>query len=187
MNEEKTALRKQMKEVMEEPDPAYRINADRRITENILTSRLYKKANTIFTFITMGNEIDVRVIIEDALKRGKVVCGPRCFPDKTMEARRFLGFDEIENGYLDIPEPVDSCPTVNRGKIDLVFIPCLAADPLGFRVGYGAGYYDRYLYAYEGETILFCRNKQMMTKMPVESHDLRARYYVTEKGLYETF
>jgi len=185
MIEEKKILRKQMKKIMEEPDSSYRINADRRITENILTSKLYKKAHTIFTFITMGNEIDVKVIIEDALRRGKVVCGPKCFEDKSMEARRFFGLEQIETGILGIPEPIDICPPVPREKIDLVFIPCLTADPHGYRVGYGAGYYDRYLYAYDGETILFCRDKQMQNKMPVESHDLRARYYVSEKGLFK--
>ncbi len=184
MNEEKQILRKKMKMIMDEPDPVYRTDADSHIVQNILDSNIYKKAGTIFTFITMENEIDVRPLIEDALRKGKTVCGPKCYKDRRMEARKIRGFEDVINGFLDIPEPKDSCPVISKEDIDLAFIPCLAADANGNRVGYGAGYYDRYLKSFTGETILFCREKQLLKKMPVEPHDICTGYYVTEKGLF---
>lgn len=184
MSEEKKILRKQMKSVMEEPDQQYRREADNLITGHILKSDLYKNANTIFTFITMLNEIDVRPIIEDAFMQGKIICGPKCYPDRRMEARMITGFDDVICGFLDIPEPKDSCHLIQKDDIDLAFVPCLAADCQGNRVGYGAGYYDRYLKNFKGETVLFCREKQLLEKMPVEPHDIPAHYYLTEKGLF---
>ena len=186
MDKEKTLLRKKMKTAMTEFEKSYVIDSNFKIVDNIIESDLYKNAHTVFTFIPMDHEIDIRPIITDALNRGKTVSGPKCFKDRHMQARKIKSFDDVVPGPMKIPEPKDSCPIISKEKIDLVLVPCLAANKEGYRLGYGAGYYDRYLKDYIGSTILLCREEQLIKHLPVESHDIKTDYYVTEKGLFPT-
>lgn len=186
MDKEKSFLRKKMKSVMTELGFTYVTDADLRIMDHVLDSDLYKNASTIFTFITMGREIDMKPIISDAINRGKTVCGPKCFKDRHMEARKIRGLHDVINGFMNIPEPKDKCPIVMKEDIDLVLVPCLAADRGGYRLGYGAGYYDRYLKSYTGDSLLLCREKQLLVTVPIEPHDIRTDYYVTESGLFRS-
>lgn len=186
MDKEKNLLRKKMKSVMKQLDEDYVTDADFKIMDNIMDSDLYKNAHTIFTFITMDNEIDVKPIITDAINRGKTVCGPKCHKDRRMDARKIRGFGDVINGFFNIPEPKDSCPIIPKEDIDLVLVPCLAGNIYGYRLGYGAGYYDRYLKSFTGNTVLLCREKQLIKRLPVESHDIRTNYYVTENGLFSS-
>jgi 5-formyltetrahydrofolate cyclo-ligase len=183
MNNTKQQLRNFMKNVMDELSSDYRNNADRLIVDNILSSQLYKEARTVFTFINMGNEIETTKLIQQALTDEKTVCGPLCFSNRKMEARRIVSLDQIRINAKGIPEPDESCPLVQKEEIDLILVPCLVADRNGYRIGYGGGYYDTYLADYSGNTLLLCREKQFVDKIPTEPFDIPVNHYVSEKSI----
>ena len=180
---EKKELRRTVLEDIGKFPSSYIKDADRQICEHILESDLYKDAGTIFTFITMNREIDVKPIVAQALRDKKIVCGPKCYGDGIMEAFQINDFDDIIAGTADVPEPKDGCIQIQKDDIDLILVPCLAADTGGYRLGYGGGYYDKYLESYSGHTLLLCREKQMVKEIPVEPFDIPTEFYVTETSL----
>lgn len=185
MKEIKSEYRKKMLDMITSLSNDYMRNADILISENIINWEPYKKAETIFTYITMNNEIDTFSLMANAAKSGKKIYAPRCYKDGKMEARRITGIADVELGIMGISEPKLSCPLLSKDQIDLILVPCLSADKQGYRLGYGGGYYDRYLKDYEGISLVLCREKQMSKKIPVEEFDFPTGYYVTENGLFK--
>lgn len=183
MDMQKDKKRSEMKAVLESLDHDYMADSDRRICEHILHSNLYIDAQTIFTFYPMGNEADISPVISHSLSTGKRLCIPKCFKSGKMEAREIKDLSDITYGYKGIPEAKDHCQAVDPDQLDLVIVPCLAGNYKGNRLGYGGGYYDRYLANYKGATLLVFREKQKDKKIPVESHDIPTGYYVTESDI----
>ena len=183
MNKEKNQLRQTMQKRIQAFENEYIENADKQIAGHILDSDLYKEATTIFTFITMNREIDVLPIVRQALKDNKTVCAPKCYDGGRMDALKISSLDDMIIGRKDVPEPEESCPLVCKEDIDLILVPCLAADISGYRLGYGGGYYDMYLESYKGNSLLLCREEQLVEEIPVESFDISTGYLVTEASL----
>lgn len=187
MKEEKRELRKKLKEQVASLSTDYMRNADALITENILSWEHYKSAQTIFLYITMANEIDTINFIAQASNDGKRICAPKCYKDGTMEARKISGLNDLALGYVGISEPKDHCPVIPKDELDLILVPCLTVDQNGYRLGYGGGFYDRYLKDYKGISVALCRDKQIIKKIPTEGFDIPVGYYVTENGLFKSY
>lgn len=183
MDKKKRELREEMLRLMVDLPSSYMLKADSMIINNLLDWDIYKEAGTIFTFVTMNNEINVIPIIEHAITTGKTVCAPKCGPKGKMDACVITNLNQIEKNNKGIPEPEDNCPIIAPEKIDLILVPCLSADTSCKRLGYGGGYYDRYLKNYSGHSVVLCREMQMVKKIPADSFDMSTGYYVTEKGL----
>jgi 5-formyltetrahydrofolate cyclo-ligase len=106
-----------------------------------------------------------------------------------MEARLITSARDIDSGEraFGLREPKQSCPLAMPEEIDLVIVPCLSADPYGNRLGYGGGYYDRYLKQIRGEavTIAVCREELLAMTLPSGPNDVKAKYYATESGIHQ--
>ncbi|MEG1858223.1 MAG: 5-formyltetrahydrofolate cyclo-ligase, partial [Pseudoflavonifractor sp.] len=96
---------------------------------------------------------------------------------------RSLG--ELVSGAYGILEPAADSPRMNPDEVDLAVLPCLSCNHLGQRLGQGGRFYDRFLSAYRGGTVLLCREKLLREEIPVEPHDFPVPWVLTEKGLYE--
>lgn len=139
-----------------------------------------KAARTVLLFYGVGREPDTRELIAGLLQEGKTVALPRCLPGRRMEARAVTGLDDLRPGAYDIPEPVDICPVIERDKIDLILTPNLCCDRLGYRLGHGAGYYDRYLAGYTGVTVALCPEEWLQEELPRDEFDLPVELVLTE-------
>ena len=134
-------------------------------------SDAYKAARTIYGYLPYNQEVRTVPMLEQALKDGKKVAVPKVYGDEM----KFLYLDDltqVAKGYAGIPEPIADEPVAND-KTALVLMPGLAFDPQGHRIGYGGGFYDKFLAAEPNHpTLALCYEFQMLPKLDTEEHDI---------------
>lgn len=134
-------------------------------------SEAYKNAKTIYGYLPYNQEVRTVPMLEQALKDGKRVAVPKVYG----EEMKFLYLDDltkVEKGYAGIPEPIADGPVADD-KTALVLMPGLAFDPQGHRIGYGGGFYDKFLAAEPNHpTLALCYEFQMLPKLDTEEHDI---------------
>ena len=182
--ERKKILRRTIRQLERELPPAYRAESSRRIAALLLSLKAYRSAGTVCCFVGTAREIDTRPILQDALNAGKRLCVPRCDAPGEMTMREITTFDQLSPGTMGILEPSADASVTAPENIDFAVLPCLSCDIRGNRLGYGGGYYDRFLRAYHGAAILLCRERLMQTDIPAEPHDVAVPFVLTERGTY---
>lgn len=184
MKEFKRALRKTVREIVDCLEVGYCIQADQAIFRAVTGLEEYKMAETIFCFVGTKDEINTSLIINHALGKGKRVAVPRCVAKGVMEAFVIDSLECLEEGHYGIPEPGEDAPRIAPGDIDLAVIPCLSCSRTGKRLGYGGGYYDRYLQDVHGTKAVICREKVMREDIPMEEHDQMVDMVISENGVF---
>lgn len=182
--EEKRELRKILKALAAGLEPEYCRRADREILERIRSMEEYRKARTVFCYVGTEREIDTMPVILDALGRGKRVGVPKCISRGIMEVYEITGPESLVPGSYGIQEPSESCPLMRPEEIDLALVPCMACTGDGYRLGYGGGYYDRYLGRIKGMRAALCRGRLMRETVPAEEHDIRMDAVISEDGIF---
>ncbi len=148
------------------------VSASARLGELFRESELYKNAKTIYGYLPYNQEVRTVPMLEQAIRDGKRVAVPKCYG----EEMRFLYINdfvtEVAPGYANIPEPIADEPVADD-KTALVLMPGLAFDPQGHRIGYGGGFYDRFL-ANEPDhpTLALCYGFQMVEHLETEEFDI---------------
>ena len=122
------------------------------LTEQLLQHPFYKEAKTIATYLSFPHEFQTARLIEKAQKDGKTILIPKTYPHGKMD---FVLYEpkKLERNSFGLLEPQGDFTIVETSKIDLIHVPGLAFNPSRYRVGYGGGYYDRYLNHFPGHTI----------------------------------
>lgn len=182
MSADKSALRKAFLLRRKQFLPQEKAEMDAAITAKVLQSDAYRTAQTVFCYVSVQYEVDTRAILADAWKRGKRVAVPRCRKNGHMDFYAVSSADELSPGMRGIPEPDEMCPLLYPQPSDVCIVPCLALDDRGFRLGYGGGYYDRYLAQYSMRTIGLCYAACRTTILPSESFDVPIQILVSEIG-----
>lgn len=155
---------------------------DQKIFNKLINSKLYQEANTIFTYVSFGSEIDTHQFINHALKEGKVIGVPKIVSKKEgIVVYRINGFQDLKEGYYHILEPVEGCKQVLGDDIDLILMPGLAFDIRGGRIGYGGGYYDRFLAKLNKKVpkIALAYDFQVLDQVPTEERDIKTDGLIT--------
>ena len=163
--------------------PTYCKEADEAICRWVIQSDAYDKAQTIFCYVGTEREIDTMRLIHIMMRDGKSVAVPLCVEKGVMEARRIEGMGDLVSGRYGILAPRLNCQIVRPEELDLVIVPCCTGTPRGERLGYGGGYYDRYLAKVKCPTMLLCRHQLERADIPLEPHDILMDYLVTERGI----
>lgn len=159
--------------------------SSRLIMGRLLALSEYERAKTLFVFVSTPNEIDTIPVIKKALERGKRVGAPRCMSKGVMDVFEIKSLDDLEpGGQLGIREPGIHCPPILKSEIDFAVIPCICCDRRGYRIGYGGGYYDRYLADRYFPAAALCRNVVLRRELPIEPWDIPADIVLTETELY---
>lgn len=150
----------------------------------LLNSKLWDQASTVGCTISQAHEVDTAPIIDLAWKEGKKVVVPKCTPKESrLDFHQLTSYDQLETVYFGLQEPVPTlCPVSEPNSIDLMLVPGLIFDLEGYRIGYGGGYYDRYLATYANETVALATEAQVVSSVPHEEYDVPVRNLVTEKG-----
>jgi len=164
------------------------ISLSSKIINTLIDSEYYKNANTIMTFISFDTEVDTHEFIKIALGEGKKVVVPVTFSDtKELKPSQILSFSELEPGYYDILTPKQEyIRYIDSSLIDLIVVPGVVFDHDGYRVGYGGGYYDRFLSTKIRKgipTIAIGFDLQIVEKVPREEFDVPVDFIITEKEI----
>lgn len=186
---DKTALRKQTIHNLKQLKPEAKKHIEASMLENLQKLRVWKHARTIAITISQGFEWDTKPIIEAAWAEGKRVCVPKCEPkEKKLAFHSFTSYDQLEVVYYNLLEPKpDETEVFEKNSIDLIIVPGLLFDKRGYRVGFGGGFYDRYLAGYKNRTVsLVSEEIQLVDEVPNESFDIPVECIVTEKMYYNT-
>ena len=201
----KQELRAQILQKRDALTDAQRHNYSAEITQSVRTLEEYKKAQKVLLFASFRSEVDTRELTRAALADGKEVFFPKvqCSEDgcKEMEFYRVTSEDDLEKGYQGIPEPKgdwnNRLKRKDAAENILILTPGVVLDKQGYRIGYGGGFYDRFLKKLEEETlgnpnVLICKiaiayECQIVSPglIAVESHDVRMDKIVTEQGVYQ--
>ena len=142
-----------------------------RLGQLFAQSDAYKAAKTIYGYLPYNQEVRTVPMLEQALRDGKKVAVPKVYG----EEMKFLYLDDltqVSKGYAGIPEPIADEPVADD-ETALVLMPGLAFDPEGHRIGYGGGFYDKFLAAEPNHpTLALCYEFQMLPKLDTEEHDI---------------
>lgn len=168
---DKAALRKQIREKKRAMTEAQIVEASARLGALFAASEAYQKARSIYGYLPYNQEVRTVPMLERAIRDGKRVAVPKCYGDEM----RFIWMEDlsrVEKGYAGIPEPIEDGPVADD-KTALVLMPGLAFDPQGHRIGYGGGFYDRFLADEPGHpTLALCYDFQMLPELETEEFDI---------------
>ena len=154
----------------------------RTITDKVTALPAFKNADRILVYADYNHEVVTEYLIKEAWKAGKEVAVPKVV-GKDMVFYKLTDFARLEPGYFGIPEPV-SGEIVNWSKA-LMIMPGVAFDRANHRVGYGGGFYDRYLEKMpeDCEKAILCRESLMCEQIPTEEHDERMDLVISQNGI----
>ena len=166
----KKSLRKQVLQELKSLSAEEKEVMDAWLTEQLLLHPFYKEAKTIATYLSFPHEFQTARLIEQAQKDEKTILIPKTYPYRKMD---FVLYEpeKLERNSFGLLEPQGDFTIVETSKIDLIHVPGLAFNPSGYRVGYGGGYYDRYLSIYSGKTISTLYPCQIQDFQP-DPHDI---------------
>ena len=174
---EKAALRKHLLEKRDATSAELRDITSKQIYENLKKNSSFINSQNIACYFPIGSEINTHDIMLDVLKQSKNLLLPRIIDDD-IEFYIVTNLEKLEKGNFEIMEPKDSCEKAK--KIDCMLIPTVGVSKLGVRLGYGKGYYDRFLSSTDTVKISLTYSKQIIKSIPSESHDVKIDWIVTE-------
>lgn len=181
ISEKKRALRAEIKKRIPSIPAEQWKSAEQEICRKILELPEYQNADTIFCFVGREDEINTRPILADAWASGKRVCVPKCLRLGVMEAREIGSLDELIEVRLGLLEPGDESRCIPPGEIGFAVIPCASCNLSGHRLGFGGGFYDRYLRNAVFFRCLICRHELLTAGIPMEEHDVIPDMVITER------
>lgn len=156
---------------------------DQKLTESFLNTDEYKNCSTLFVFVSSPIEVETSDIINSAFVAGKRIAVPRC-RDKSglMDFYYINSVEQLKKGAFSIFEPdPDECELVEDLSQGVCIVPGLCFDMDGYRLGFGGGYYDRFLQLFGGITIGLCYSKCIERELPKGIYDKPVDIIITEK------
>lgn len=157
------------------------------ISNSLYKTEYYKKAKTIMAFINFGSEINTRYIVENSINLGKSIVIPITVPEtRELKVSKLLDYSELEVGHYNILTPKEEfLRFVEPSTIDLVLVPGLIFSKNGYRIGYGGGYYDRFLSKLDSDVtkIGIGFDLQVQDQVPTDKYDIPVDFILTEKRL----
>lgn len=167
-------------------DPELKSKMDSKICETFLASATYRYAAVLLLYSPKSDEVDVLPVARKALADGKKVAFPRCIPGThDMDFHFVEDLSLLERGSYGLLEPPESLPIYDRASNEpaACVVPALVYDKKGYRLGYGKGYYDRYLGTFTGSKVGLIYNSFIIDEVPRGRFDLSTDFIVTERGI----
>ncbi|MDP4120948.1 MAG: 5-formyltetrahydrofolate cyclo-ligase [Bacillota bacterium] len=179
----KNDLRSQYKKTRANLDPKIKRKTDFEIQSRLFSLNQYSEADVIFTYVSTKIEIDTTRIIESAIASKKKVAVPRCNPGElSMDFYYINSLSDLESGTFGVLEPKpETCEKVTDFSKGLCIVPGLSFDSQGYRLGYGKGYYDRFLSRYTGITVGLCYVSCIKWQLPHGYYDKTVDILITER------
>lgn len=158
---------------------------ENQLYHHLFNCFLWKEANVIGITSSTSIEWNTEPIIERAWKENKIVALPKTIPQEAkLDYYQIKSFSDLKVGYGKILEPVASNHNyIPKEEIELLVVPGIVFDSYGYRIGFGGGYYDRFLVNFPNSTLSLVSRLQLFEKLPVEEHDIHVQFLITEDGL----
>lgn len=151
------------------------------ITNKIIEMEAFKKSKVIAVYKNFKSEVDTTKLIEYAINQGKIVALPKVCGKDLKFYRINTCHDILVKNTFGIEEPVkDETNFIEKNQIDLIIVPGICFDKENNRLGFGKGYYDRYLKDYNGLTIGICFKEQVIDLLPISPNDVKVQKIITD-------
>ncbi len=183
IREYKNSLRAKYKDIRKNFLNDQKSIADNKILNNIVSLSCYKECETLLTFVSTKIEVDTFSLIKKALKDGKKVAVPKCIDNtRLMDFYLIESLDQLEVATFSVLEPIISkCEKLTDFSNSICLVPGLAFDQYGYRLGYGKGYYDRFLSNYSCKRIGICYCNCTLNRLINGRFDQKVDLLITEK------
>lgn len=183
---EKQRLREERLAAREALSEQERSVLDNRITQKLLATSEYAEATTVLTYVSVLSEVSTRMFVECALHDGKTVAVPRCLPGHCLEFVAIASLEQLVAAPFNLLEPAKELPalTEDQKNNSICIVPALLVDTKGYRLGYGAGFYDRFLSTYPGKKICLAYQQNLsQTMLPHTASDVVVDVVITESDV----
>ncbi len=181
----KSEIRSYYKELRKNYCPEAKSEADRIIAEKLFRLFEYKNCKTLLAFVSKDIEVDTALITARAFSDGKTIAVPKCNPKKgLMKFYRIKSYNDLEQGYFEIYEPKNTCPEQIDFSDSICLVPGLVYDSDCFRIGFGGGYYDRFLCDFPGVSVGICYSDCFEKQIPKDEFDRPVDILITDSAIY---
>lgn len=181
----KKEMRAQARKMRRSLSPEVKNALDRKIKNKLLNLFAVREATTVLCYVSTEIEVDTRDFISTLLEQGKRVAVPRCEGDDgEMNFYYINSLSELSSGSFGVDEPNPSQSVMFADAVDSVcIVPAFMFDKSGYRLGYGKGYYDRYLSRYKGFPIGVCYSENLQDELFHGKYDRAVSLVVTDKEI----
>ena len=147
---EKARLRKQFLDARDAMSLDFIKITSKEIQDNLRKIDYFRNAESIGAYYSIGSEVRTQDILQEILNSGKQLALPKVVKDNLV-FKQVSNISDLELGNFSVMEPKDKCKTVKN--MDVIIVPAIALSRDGFRLGYGFGYYDKFLHGKKSKTI----------------------------------
>jgi 5-formyltetrahydrofolate cyclo-ligase len=182
-NPEKAALRKHLLEKRDSTSFDLIGIHSEKIVSKLMKTKVISEAESIGCYYSIGSEVQTVELISHLLNEKKSVSLPK-ISNNSMSFRIIDDLSKLEKGEFDIPEPKDNAPV--QEKHDIILVPSVGLDDKGNRIGYGQGFYDKYLEGDNAIKIALSYSKQIIKSIPISAEDIKMDWIITEKDVIKT-
>ena len=157
--------------------------SSKQIHKNLKKMHVYQEADTIASYFPIGSEVKTQDIMQEILESGRTLLLPKVIGDK-LSFRKISGIKNLEKSNFGIMEPKEDCEETT--KMDLILVPTVGITQCGIRLGYGYGYYDRYLAESKMPSVSLTYSTQVVKLIPFSDHDVKIDWIITEDRFFKT-
>ncbi|MDX1591141.1 MAG: 5-formyltetrahydrofolate cyclo-ligase [Balneolaceae bacterium] len=185
VKDKKKQLRDTYTELRKSLNPEITLEKSRKIQKKLIDLDSFMNAEIIHTYISMNdrNEVNTHELIETALQQGKSVVVPRIEDDNRLSHHKIQGLDDLETNDWGVPEPPGEADT-KPAEPDLILVPMVSGDKIRNRLGYGKGYYDRFLKETVGIKVGLLFDIQVYDQvLPTDKYDVQLDLLITESRI----
>lgn len=181
----KNRLRQEMKARLVTMTPEEYLAYNSAIQQRFCKLPIVNNSNLVMMYFAINQEVATALLINTLLTMGKIVALPACTPDKNLRAGVIHDLNELIPGIYGLSEPEHAAPEVDPQDLDLIVVPGVAFDIRGFRLGYGAGYYDRFLAGTDAYKLGLAYDFQVVNEVPTDSYDIAVQAFLTPSKYLE--
>ncbi len=178
---EKAEFRRACRQIRNSIEKEEKARLDESICKEIINSPEFSSASVILAYFPIGSEIDILPVVRYAKEKGKRVAFPVCI-ERDMIFRYVESEDDFEAGEYGIPAPKNNCEEYRDRKDTFCIVPALALDKNGNRMGYGGGYYDKFLSGFSGVFAAAIYDTLLFEEVVHNERDVKIGVIITEKG-----
>ncbi|TLX68565.1 MAG: 5-formyltetrahydrofolate cyclo-ligase [Thaumarchaeota archaeon] len=180
---EKARLRKQLLDARDALSLDFIKITSKEIQDNLRKVDFFRSAKSIGAYYSIGSEVQTQDILQEILNAGKQLALPKVVKNDLV-FKKITSFSDLEQGNFSVMEPKEKCESVKN--LDVIIIPAIALTRDGFRLGYGFGYFDRFLHGKKSKIIALSYAKQIVKSFPRDDHDVKINCIVTEDEVIRT-